>query len=574
MPPTLPVLRAPPFPGIQPRVAMVSRMRDVRCAAEVTAARLETDDLIAAIRIARVGGPFWAPTPPIPIGSAVVLRPVSPADATRMADDALAQSPAAMIVALLPLARWSGRARRLLRDRAIVACIGDVDPWPLLQPDTLLVAHGDDELVLLAQIAGARVRVRSPGRFAPATPRRAPTIADRAFAELVACTVYRDPLTGAPAEAIDAVATLADWRRTIDVNRGIAVATGMATWKRREIDRFLWAGRERPLRFARTAPAAVRAARRSGGAIATWPSRTPAGLHDLAAAAGVPVHMVEDGFIRSVGLGAACVPPLSIAVDARGIHYDPSAASDLERLLAETVFDPPLLERARALIGYIVDHGIGKYGADRTARTGRSTAGERRRVLVTGQVEDDLSVRLGGAGVAGNLDLLARARADEPDAEIWYRPHPDVDAGLRRGAVPDGQVLQHADRIRREGSMAALLDQVDAVHVLTSLAGFEALLRGLDVTVHGQPFYAGWGLTRDLAPPIVRRGRRLTLEQLVAGVLILYPRYLDPVTGLPCGPERMTEGLAGQGGSTRSILTRLRQGQGWLQRMVGKGVTA
>jgi capsular polysaccharide export protein len=85
---------------------------------------------------------------------------------------------------------------------------------------------------------------------------------------------------------------------------------------------------------------------------------------------------------------------------------------------------------------------------------------------------------------------------------------------------------------------------VDAVHVLTSLAGFEALLRGRAVTCHGTPFYAGWGLTRDLAPVPARRGRALTLDALVAGVLILYPRYLDPVSGLPCPPEVLVERMA------------------------------
>jgi capsular polysaccharide export protein len=64
------------------------------------------------------------------------------------------------------------------------------------------------------------------------------------------------------------------------------------------------------------------------------------------------------------------------------------------------------------------------------------------------------------------------------------------------------------------------------------------------VITHGQPFYAGWGLTRDLAAPIARRNRLLTLEQLVAATLILYPRYVDPVTRLPCPPEVLTQRLS------------------------------
>jgi capsular polysaccharide export protein len=48
---------------------------------------------------------------------------------------------------------------------------------------------------------------------------------------------------------------------------------------------------------------------------------------------------------------------------------------------------------------------------------------------------------------------VRRARALEPEAEIWFRPHPDVDAGHRKGKVPDAAILAHADRIVRGGGM-------------------------------------------------------------------------------------------------------------------------
>jgi capsular polysaccharide export protein len=116
-------------------------------------------------------------------------------------------------------------------------------------------------------------------------------------------------------------------------------------------------------------------------------------------------------------------------------------------------------------------------------------------------------------------------------------------AGLRRGAVDPAQALRHADRIVTTVGIAELLERVDALETMTSLAGFEALLRGVRVAAHGRPFYAGWGLTEDLDPP-PRRDRRLSLDELVAGALILYPRYLDPVTGLRCPPEVLVRRLA------------------------------
>jgi len=164
-----------------------------------------------------------------------------------------------------------------------------------------------------------------------------------------------------------------------------------------------------------------------------------------------------------------------------------------------------------------------------------------RRILVPGQVEDDLSVLYGGGDIRTNLDLLACVRDGNPDAFVLYKPHPDVIAGHRKGAVPEALARRFASGIVQNVSTAALLAGIDEVHTMTSLAGFEALLRGRQVTVYGRPFYAGWGLTTDRMA--IERGRRLTLEELVAGALILYPRYIDPVTRLPCGPEIIIERL-------------------------------
>ena len=128
--------------------------------------------------------------------------------------------------------------------------------------------------------------------------------------------------------------------------------------------------------------------------------------------------------------------------------------------------------------------------------------------------------------------------------------------------------LALVDRIDRGGSLDALLARADTLHTLTSLTGFEALMRGVRVVVHGGPFYAGWGLTEDRGPPLPRRTRRLTLDELVAAALILYPRYLDAGTGLPCTPEQFIDGLGGVG-VHGGWLVRLRRWQGRVRRLFG-----
>ena len=149
-----------------------------------------------------------------------------------------------------------------------------------------------------------------------------------------------------------------------------------------------------------------------------------------------------------------------------------------------------------------------------------------KRILVPGQVVDDASVRLACAGVCTNTELLQAVRARNPNAYIIYKPHPDVVSGNRKGKVNSALARVLCDKVVESVSIAKCLDSVDEVHTLTSLVGFEGLLRGRRVVVYGMPFYAGWGLTEDLVP-IPRRRRRLTLEELVAGTLLLYPRYYD-----------------------------------------------
>ena len=553
---TVPLLRAPPFPGAA--VTYSDPLAGTNAAPGIEQAEMER--IFSAIREARIGGPFWA-RPAAPSAARTIVRARS---ASEVADVRAGMSDVEQdaVVWLLPFDLAGDPALRAPHPRGAMI-FGEVDPWSLLDDDVQLVAHGDDEWVALADIAECPVRILSDGAYG--TPDTSQEERRQRIANGLFDTRYRDPATGLDTGIDATIAHLGFWRRIVDGNRGIVAACGIAWWKRREIARFLWSP-DRALRFFASERRAIAYAKRQGGAVAVWPSRiSPAMVRD-AAAAGVPLVRVEDGFVRSVGLGSDMVPPSSITVDWRGIHYDPSRASDLETLLAKTQFPPALLARAAHLRAAILAGGISKYGGS-AAHIFPAREPGRRLVLVPGQVEDDMSVKLGGGGLASNLELLRRARALEPEAEIWFRPHPDVDAGHRKGAVPDADALHVADRIVRGGGMAALLERVDAVHVLTSLTGFEALLRGCDVTCHGMPFYAGWGLTRDLMPLSDRRGRALALDELVAGVLILYPRYLDPVSGLPCEPETLfARMVAGDAVNRLGWVTRLRQIQGRLMK--------
>ena len=361
------------------------------------------------------------------------------------------------------------------------------------------------------------------GDALPAPARRGQaTLEQLVHAALIAYPRYVDPETGQRCEAEAVFGWVARQRQMRERFAPHIYALGFSRWKRPILKRFLAGSELSFMRHARRLPA--------GATVAVWGQRNP----------DVPpetkIIRIEDGFLRSVGLGADLTRPLSWVCDASGIYYDATRPSQLEHILAGTEFDAELLARAAALRNRIVQAKLTKYNAD--------TAGWRRPVaaghviLVPGQVEQDASIRHGAPGIRTNLELLRSVRAAHPGAYIVYKPHPDITAGLRR-ADPAEQRAQQAlcDEIVTGVDMARLLENVDEVHTLTSLTGFEALLRGLPVTCYGQPFYAGWGLTRDMMP-IARRRRRLELDALVAASLIVYPAYVSRKTGCYTTPEQ------------------------------------
>jgi capsular polysaccharide export protein len=483
MPTGVPLLAIPPFPGARPPMFAV---------AAGTGAAPDTAALLAALGAARVGGCYWGNQPALPDQPYVLDGSAGPAAEN------------------LP---WSESD----------------DPWHLLAGAGLVVLPAGDPRTLLALAAGRQVQI------AGSNTGPAPDAVARLVETCLTGWQWLDPFTGEPISVEAAIALCRFWRDLIDGNRSIAAAMGFAYWKKPTVAPLLWGGS--PVDFARHLPALA-----AGQTVAIWRSRLSAGQTRAIAQAQPPLFEVEDGFIRSTGLGADCVPPLSVIIDGDGVHFDPNQPSGLELLLQHGGFPADLLSRAARLRQAIVASGLSKYqrgAAKLLARPG----GDRRQVLVPGQVEDDRAVTSGGA-LASNLELLRRARAHAgPDAYVIYKPHPDVLAGHRRGRIAADDAAGLADRIETGASIAALIDMVDELHVNSSLAGFEALLRHKPVTVHGVPFYAGWGLTIDLGPVPARRTARRSLDELVAAALLLYPRYLDPLTGLPCPAEVLVDRL-------------------------------
>lgn len=363
-----------------------------------------------------------------------------------------------------------------------------------------------------------------------ACPRRARR---RSLLELVAAAYllyprYIDPTTGKRCEAERVVERLALQRRRFAETSGRIHACGFGFWKRAYVRPFV-AGPWNSVRFVRgTGPERSQDFGRDARML-LWASRETPAMRARADAAGLPVWRMEDGFIRSIGLGSDFVRPWSLVLDRRGIYFDPSAESDLEILLNRTRFTPELLRRAANARELIRDQRITKYNIDMDEPL-LLDAGRRPVILIPGQVEDDASVVRGGAAIRTNEALLRAVRLRNPGAYLLFKPHPDVLARNRAGSAKETAWRSFCDDVDTRHSIIRCIEAAQEVHTITSLAGFDALLRGKCVVTYGTPFYAGWGLTVDMVP-MARRNRRLSLDELVAGALLLYPRYWDPDAG-------------------------------------------
>jgi capsular polysaccharide export protein len=366
---------------------------------------------------------------------------------------------------------------------------------------------------------------------------------------------YRDRLCSLE----EATQTLAAQARAWRDDQAGWVASGMRLWKRAPLQKVF--GQYRKVVFDNRPDRAARRVARDGRRHMVWASKSDG--HDAAV-------RVEDGFLRSRGLGADLVPPLSLVLDDLGIYYDPRAKSRLERLVEASPHLPEAeTDRSARLIARLTRARLSKYNLGGDDLPQGLPAG--RRILVPGQVEDDASILAGTEDIRTNRALLEATRAANPAAVILYKPHPDVETGLRAGAVADAG--QFADAVLDRTDAMAALDAVDEVWTMTSLIGFEALLRGRSVTCLGTPFYAGWGLTDDRAMPCPRRTARPTLAQLAHAALIGYPRYFDPMTGLACPVEvvvdRLSEGTVPRPSRLNRLLAKAQgvaAGQSWLWR--------
>ena len=360
---------------------------------------------------------------------------------------------------------------------------------------------------------------------------------------------YYNPYSKKKSNILDTIRTIVRFRDINKSTKNKLFLFGFSTWKRRFMSPFLNQYERNKVHyinpsFTNLSPLdlALKSGLDKNSDVYIWGSKTYSHIQEYCHKHQLKINRVEDGFIRSLGLGSDLTRPYSLIFDDVGIYFDPSKPSKLENILNQYEFDEPIIHEARNLITKIIGNRISKYNQNNKSTYSIST--DRNIILVVGQVEDDASIICGGNSMT-NLSLLKQVRLENPNSTIIYKPHPDVKVGNRIGKIHKDDLYKLADLYIDNGNIIDLISKVNEVHTITSLVGFEALLQNKIVVTYGIPFYAGWGLTKDKLS-CKRRKRILTLDELVAGVLIVYPRYIDPFSHKYCTPEVLVDSLSKQ----------------------------
>nr|WP_320143384.1 capsular polysaccharide biosynthesis protein [uncultured Cohaesibacter sp.] len=266
-----------------------------------------------------------------------------------------------------------------------------------------------------------------------------------------------------------------------------------------------------------------------------WSYNSPKFLEKFCKENRIPLVRVEDGFLRSIDLGARHTVPLSLCFDRSGyLYFDASGQSDLENLIQNYDFDsnPLLMKRAERGMAKLVESRLSKYNisndGDIEKLYGKKT---KKRVLVIGQVEGDMSIIKGCDCSIDNNAFVRIVAKDNPGSQIIYKPHPEVLSGIRkqpRQSNPD-DVKDVALVLEEDIILSDCFSTIDQVYTISSLAGFEALMRGIPVSCYGMPFYAGWGVTSD-RQTCPRRTKKRSVVEIFAAAYLLYPVYRNPFT--------------------------------------------
>ena len=226
-----------------------------------------------------------------------------------------------------------------------------------------------------------------------------------------------------------------------------------------------------------------------------WGYKAPDYFIDYIREQELDIFFLEDGFIRSGPDDESGAPPLSIVMDSQAPYFDTTRPNDLTDLIANFDFEQDGYDEslAQEMLDYYVSHRVSKYNhqpyVDVVPIYGIKN---RARILVLGQVPYDDSLKYGGGIGITLLDLVNQAITENPAAQIIVKPHPMT---LYDPSIVSALTELDCLILTQSIHLVDALETIDHVYTITSLGGFEALLRGKNLSILGKPFYISIGIS-------------------------------------------------------------------------------
>jgi capsule polysaccharide export protein KpsC/LpsZ/FMN phosphatase YigB (HAD superfamily) len=229
--------------------------------------------------------------------------------------------------------------------------------------------------------------------------------------------------------------------------------------------------------------------------------------------------------------------PFSFFLDTKNHPYDAASPSVLERVLAQHDFNknPRWLPFAK-MMRYLLLQKIGVQSEC------ESLDFEQEKIIVFGQHDFDLTLKFEAEHGLKTEVFIKNIISKHPEAKIYYLPALQELLTSQFSEKKDFLNQMDVDVLDPHQHWGVTLLQCCCAYTISSTMGLYALMAGIELNIMGQPFYAGWGMSVD-HQHIARRQRQLTIDELLAGALIVYSRYHDPVSQRKMTPAQALQSV-------------------------------
>lgn len=265
-----------------------------------------------------------------------------------------------------------------------------------------------------------------------------------------------------------------------------------------------------------------------------------------------PILTMEGGFLANITLfklenppeiNARFAMPMSYNLSTRS-HYDISTPylNTLEYLLTEG-FEPlknKQIKRAQDCIKKIKEYKLSKYNCQFSEN---SLFENKKTAIIIDQAYNDKSISMSNASAKTFEEMLDYAIGHTPqDWNLFIKVHPEQLCGRRQGyftnnkeALLSGQIFIPENCRAKflatpDWNPVDMLMHTDKIYTVGSQMGFEALMCDTEVVTFGVPFYAGYGLTKDMnnSERLLFRNKYIhSLEEIFYITYIKYTHYFE-----------------------------------------------